>query len=96
MKGDFDVSDIRRSGKGLLPLRAAYIVYVFDLKAGAPTLIQYSADGSHFRQLLNDPRLPEPASTPGLSDEPVPDIPLMAPAPTAPYGSIAPTLMPPG
>ncbi|MGI0015431.1 MAG: hypothetical protein ACREBU_18595, partial [Nitrososphaera sp.] len=64
MNGDFDVSNIRRSVSGALPFRVSYIVYVFDLKAGAPTLIQYSVDGSHFRKLLNDPNLPEEPPAP--------------------------------
>jgi hypothetical protein len=95
MKGDFDVSSIRRSVKSSSPLRASYIVYVFDLKIGAPTLIQYSLDGSHFRKLLNDPTLPQEAPANDFSNEPVPDISPMTPAPKMPYGSVAPTIVPP-
>lgn len=95
MKGDFDVSSIRRSVKSSSPLRASYIVYVFDLKVGAPTLIQYSLDGSHFRKLLNDPTLPEVAPAPNVVNEPALDISPLTPGPKLPYGSVAPTVMPP-
>lgn len=92
LKGDFDVSNIR--GSVSTTLRVKYLVYVFDLKAGMPTLIQYSADGSHFRKLLNDPNLPEEPPTPDRSGEPKPDNPPMTPAPTMPYGSVAPAVTP--
>jgi hypothetical protein len=67
LKGDFD-------GRSLVvglasrdePYRVSYIGYVFDQAHGAPgsiTATFLSPDGSGFRQILNDPSLPEPMET---------------------------------
>jgi hypothetical protein len=94
IKGDVDVSDLRRSVRSPSPFIAKYIVYIFDLWVGAPTLIEYSLDSSHFRKLLIDPTLPEEPQAPDVSNELVPDIEPMTPAPKLPYRSVAPTVMP--
>ena len=104
LKGDFDVSSLQMSG-GASPWKVGYIVYVFDLKAGMPTLTLVSPRGGTFRTLLNDPTLPEDtAQTPNTAqntNQPTedPNIPLPSPVPANPshkypYGTIAPTVLP--
>ncbi len=58
LKGEFDVRNMRHLVSNNAPWRVKFILYVFDLKAGTPTLIGVSTDGSMFRDLLNDPSLP--------------------------------------
>ena len=94
LKGDFDVSNM--IGAGLASAwnrRVAYIAYVFDLRAGVPTLTMTSLRGGDFRQALNDPTLPDdgprspyPTTTsiqPHQSQHPSPVTPL-------PYGAVVP------
>lgn len=61
LHGDFDLTDARGT-KGRDPStwnsRVTYIAYVFDLRADAPTLMMTSKRGGVFRQLLNNPGLP--------------------------------------
>ena len=74
LKGDFD-------GRNLVvgqfnpdkPYQMKYVGYLFDQANGAPggiTATFLSADGSAFRQILNDPSLPEPKQT--LENDPKP------------------------
>jgi hypothetical protein len=82
-KGDFDVSGLKQRAPNNLANRATYITYVFDLKAGVPTLILTSAEGDLFRSLLRDPALPEKMG-----------VVINTPVNKLPYGSIAPTIVP--
>jgi hypothetical protein len=60
LKGDFDISGLSRSIKpAQSPARAKYILYVYDLREGAPTLITASVNGGAFRRALNDPSIPD-------------------------------------
>ncbi len=43
LKGDFDVSNMRGRANSKWHTRVAYIAYLFDLRAGVPTLTQTSA-----------------------------------------------------
>jgi hypothetical protein len=98
LQGDFDMRALRGSGTAATSLsRVAYIGYVFDLRAGMPSMTATSVTGSMFRTALADPSLPE--ATP-LTPPPsgVPAIPLPPkPESTArcAYGSVAPTVSPP-
>lgn len=77
LKGDFDVSDLPGGLVGPNHrLKATYIAYIYDLRAGEPTLIETSLTGGIFRKALNDPTLPDdnPPVTPDPSylDVPIP------------------------
>jgi hypothetical protein len=94
LKGDFNARALmRRSFPGE---RTRYIVYVFDLNVGVPTLTMTSQTGGMFRTLLNDPTLPNEASVLQQQSEnyPVSDDPAlpMTPAKKLPYGAIAPAV----
>ncbi len=80
LEGDFDAGGIL-GGHG----PARYILYIFDLYAGAPTFIATSPDSGHFSKLLNDP--PELPSDP-LPAESDPN--------KLPYGILLPGGIPPG
>lgn len=91
VKGDFDVSGYI-PGSADAPWRVNYIVYVFDLKAGIPTLTEVSAKGGRFSKLLNDPTLKDDETSQqlqpaqGSPDKRIPE----APAVKVPYGAIVP------
>lgn len=90
LKGEFDVRNLRRMNVNDTPWRVKFIAYVFDLKAGLPTLTSVSADGSRFRDLLNDPSLPMP-----MINDSQPEFNLQSPEPVSPatklpYGAMAP------
>jgi hypothetical protein len=98
LHGEFDISGL---APGWYPAAGrstvAYVAYVFDDKARAPTEIDASPRGGGFRTLLNDPNLP--ADTPLVT--PDPNAPTAVAAPPrpqssvrAPYGSVAPTVEP--
>jgi hypothetical protein len=102
--GDIDITQTQTASLVVPAMRrprVKYIAYVFDLRAGVPTLMETSIRGGKFRRALNDPSLPDdiplvsPNVTKGLS---VPDMPHPTPYPTTtirtPYGAIAPTVMP--
>lgn len=40
--------------------KQSYALYIFDMWAAEPTIMQGSSDGSNLRQLLSDPTLPTP------------------------------------
>lgn len=84
LKGDFGQGHILGANNSATD-RYAYIGYIFDLWAGAPTETIPSYDGGIFRQALGDPTLPI-----------VPTIPAGPPQPTSavvlPYGGVAPTV----
>ncbi len=91
LKGEFDVRNLRGGAASDTPWEVKFIAYVFDLKAGVPTLTLVSPDGSIFRDLLNDPSLPvaEPdVNRTGQPEEGVePSVPV-APADKLPYGAM--------
>ncbi len=96
LKGEFDVHRLsRQTDNG--PRPATYIVYVFDLRAGAPTLIVSSPDGAHFRTLLNDPTLPDylEKNQTSVRESGVPSAVPLAPNNKLPYGAVAPTVSSP-
>jgi hypothetical protein len=96
LKGEFDVRNLGRGAASDTPFNVKFIAYVFDLKAGVPTLILASADGSMFRELLNDPSLPLPeVNQSGRPKEGVePPVPV-APAHKIPYGAMEPPVATP-
>jgi len=96
LKGEFDVRNMGRGAASDTPFKVKFIAYVFDLKAGIPTLILASVDGSMFRDLLNDPSLPLPAvNQSGRPEEGVePPVPV-APAHKIPYGAMEPPVATP-
>lgn len=51
LMGDFDISNIRGWHQNS-PLKVSFLVYVFDLNAGVPTLIEYSVNGDYFDELF--------------------------------------------
>lgn len=59
IKGDFDMSSMIGPVAATAKLHAQYIIYVFDLRAGAPTTVAYSQNGGKLRLALNDPNLPD-------------------------------------
>lgn len=86
LRGDFDVRGVL-PGWDLPPAqsRVQYVGYVFDLRAGVPTLYLTSYQGGLFKRALNDPSLP---------DEPVAS-PRAVPPPGAPPRVREPVLPPP-
>ena len=93
LKGEFDVRNLRRTIANGEAWRVRFIAYVFDLKAGLPTLTMVSADGSMFRDLLNDPSLPTPRVDAIQIGEPENGVELpvpIAPATKLPYGAMEP------
>jgi hypothetical protein len=78
LRGEFDLSSelgANRLGAGTWHSRVAYLAYVVDLRAGAPYLMLTSVTGGRFRQILNDPRLPDdppagPHGSPGMAVRP--------------------------
>ncbi len=93
LKGEFDVQNLRHGVASDTPWRVKFIAYVFDLKAGAPTLTLVSPDGSVFRDLLNDPSLPVAAPEMNQTGQPEqgvePAVPV-APPHKLPYGAMEP------
>ena len=79
IKGDFNVRNMPGTIIGNAPSPATYIVYVFDLIAGAPMLTETSLERGHLSKLLNDP--------PALPDKPLPG---ESDPNKLPYGSMAP------
>lgn len=103
LHGDFDVTNLapgRDSTKW--HSRVAYIAYIFDVNSGEAAMTASSWRGGDFRRLLGDPSLPadDPVVT-AVSDSVAPHaVPYIPPTPRAtiparPYGSIAPTVVPP-
>lgn len=93
LKGEFDVQNLRRGAASDTPWNVKFIAYVFDLKAGVPTLTLVSHDGSIFRDLLNDPSLPLPrpeVNQTGRPEEGVEPLLPVAPAHKIPYGAMEP------
>lgn len=93
LKGEFTVND--RFG----PLGAKYVAYIFDLWAGTPASTIWSADGSVFRTILNDPSLPNDNSgMPSICPTDIPNktlhygdtLPAFPAPPTIPRSSNAP------
>jgi len=95
LKGDFDVRGLRHPSAGDAPWRVTYIVYLFDLKAGAPALTYVSPDGAGLGELLNDPSLPEKQEPPGSPEEGA-ATPVPPPAHKLPYGALEPSAPTPG
>ena len=97
LKGDFDVKALGRT-LTLPEWRVNYIAYVFDLKAGMPTLTEVSRTGGRFRTVLNDPSLPEEkfdsVRQPDVGSQIAP--PQFAPTPEnkLPYGATPPQTAP--
>jgi hypothetical protein len=62
IKGNFDATDfvpsVQDDGK-LKPLKTKYIAYVVDLQAGVPTLTAAGLSGKQFRDVLQDPDIPD-------------------------------------
>lgn len=104
LKGNFDVSSMRRRADSKWHKQVEYIAYLFDLRAGVPTLTQTSAKGGIFRNILKEPSLSDdPVANPeGLEQlqrmnltEAIP-VPLeQLPTEKLPYGSTAPYVSPP-
>ncbi len=102
VKGDFEVSNMRGGANSKWHRRVAYIAYLFDLRAGVPTLTQTSAKGGILRELLNDPTLPDdPVANPEALDQlKKMNLPQAVPVPPTratqklPYGSNAPEIAP--
>ena len=90
LMGNFDVRNLRRMNVNDAPWRVKFIAYVFDLKAGLPTLTSVSADGSRFRDLLNDPSLPMPMINDSQLEVDLQSPEPVSPATKLPYGSMAP------
>jgi len=93
LMGEFDVRNLRSFYVKDTPWYVKFIAYVFDLKAGMPTLTMVSADGSMFRDLLNDPSLPTPRVDAIQIGEPENGVELpvpIAPATKLPYGAMEP------
>lgn len=94
LKGDFDISALRggllRAGARQVNDHVEYIAYVFDRRAGVPTLIQTSKHGGIFRTVLHDPTLP--ADSPNQSTPAGPALPPLRELPhqKLPYGTSAP------
>jgi len=91
LQGDFDAQGAFPgwSNKNNAPMAARYVTYVYDLRAGAPLLIQTSRAGEGLRQVLNNPALPDrpaashvalPAQHARFASAPVGDV---------PYGTVA-------
>lgn len=102
LAGDFDVSSMRglgRSDPAVAHTRVEYVGYLFDLRSGIAALTATSPKGGRFRIALDDPSLPDdqPKVVPATENQaqavPQPALPLRTP--TDPYGSIAPTVVPP-
>jgi hypothetical protein len=92
LKGDFDVSNLPGGAGPMQQLKATYIAYVFDLRAGTPTLVQTSLTGGEFRKALNDPSLPDdykPVPQASKADQ-IPVTPTVSPLNPLPYGVVAP------
>jgi hypothetical protein len=56
LKGDFDVRNLDRSKVMRDPNKpwpATYIVYIFDLNAGGPTLIEVASNRDRFQMLFD-------------------------------------------
>jgi hypothetical protein len=64
VKGDFDMTSMGGLGPPIAHPRAKYVVYVFDLGAGVPTIVTYSPNGGRLRRALNDPSLPDDPTSP--------------------------------
>lgn len=103
LKGDFDVTNMGRRANSKWHKQVDYIVYLFDLRAGVPTLTQTSAKGGILRNLLNDPSLPDdPVANPEALEQlkrmnlpkAIPIPPEQPPARKLPYGSTAPHVVP--
>src|SRR6266480_435962 len=64
LRGDFDVRNMFPGFQHLENPRRQYIGYLYDLWAGAPMGYFSSETGSEFREVLNDPSIPDqrPAS----------------------------------
>lgn len=102
VQGDFDLRKSARTrlDPALWHWRVAYIAYVFDLRAGMPTLMQSSPQGGLLRRPLNDPSLPEdlPKVAPrvGVPHQEANPMPTVPPGYKGqPYGVVAPTVAPP-
>ncbi|MBI3976655.1 MAG: hypothetical protein HY331_00575 [Chloroflexi bacterium] len=93
--GDIDVTGyFLGMGKPLPPRKGGmYIAFVYDLRAGMPTLTLTSGAGGKFRIALNSPNLPDDPilATPGPTMDPrlLPPTPVTQPL-RLPYGSILP------
>lgn len=103
LKGDFDVSNIRGRANSKWHRQVEYIAYLFDLRAGVPTLTQTSAKGGILRKLLNNPSLPDdpvanPEALEQLKNRNLPEAIVVPPEPQSiqklPYGSTAPDITP--
>lgn len=96
LKGEFDVQGLRHTLASGMPWHVMYIVYIFDLKAGSPTLIYVSPDGAGLGDLLNDPSLPEKGGAgANQTDKPEEGVasPISpAPAQKLPYGAMEPAV----
>lgn len=96
VKGDFDTTDFVPSfSNDSQPTpkertKAKYIAYVFDLRAGRPTLTTTALTGEYFRKALNDPSLPDEPKLIGPErgmPEAAPSLP-NPPAKKLPYGTV--------
>ena len=61
LQGSFDLTGIPRPVELPGTTERHYVAVIIDVWAAAPTSIIASADGSRFREILNDPSLPQPA-----------------------------------
>lgn len=101
LKGDF----VPETGFIKVPPHFAYLVLVMDLKRGTPTIVAGRAHGEGLGKILNDPSLPDDASSPRPSEiDPEIISRLNLPAPLQPIGVlpecypdnyVAPTAKPP-
>ncbi|MBW4487255.1 MAG: hypothetical protein KME12_05645 [Trichocoleus desertorum ATA4-8-CV12] len=96
IKGNFDATEfvpsVEDDGK-LKPFKTQYIAYVVDLRAGVPTLTAAGLSGKYFRDVLNDPDIPDEPKTPIGPETGQPETlpgPNIQSLPKLPYGSLIP------
>lgn len=96
IKGDLEMLDmLSPSPSDAQSMRVKYVCYLYDLRTGEPFLKATSPNGSAFRQLLNDPTIPEdPTLVPKGTPAPAPQLPTEPTAVSLPPGQIAPTVRP--
>lgn len=92
LEGDFDLSGIPRTDQLPPGTRFRFSALIIDVWAAGATSIRSSADGALFRQILNDPSLPE--MTPGPPRSCPTYVPGDYPHGAVVYGTVFPTSPP--
>lgn len=92
LQGDFDLRGIPRPEPLAPGTGYQYSTLIIDVWAAEATAIRNSRNGAHFRQILNDPSLPE--MTPEPPSNCPPHIPGNYPHGAVVYGTVFPTFPP--